>query len=233
MRSIPEVSAKHGAPMGRSGNWIFDPGAPITLQRVELDSGGYDEGGAYWGLGEPLWWAHSETGLDAWYRAKDLNAAMAQWPGATFDLSGCISDFARGAIEAAFFTSDPLPQSGEFHLDWFETFQKLHAEDQERFLMACAAFEFKYGKLLERACAGTGRDMASAGRDYHYTSAGHGVGYWETDRWGAFSELLDEACKSQPLPEIYAELDCNTFRECGEGCGDCNACNAGPSYHLG
>lgn len=232
MPNIPEVSAKYGAPHGRSGSWVYRDTGTITLQRVELDSGGYDEGGAYWGLGEPLWWASSESGLDAWYRAKDLAAAQAQWPGATFDLSGCISDFARGAIEAAFFTSDPLPQSGEYSLDWFATFQKLHAEDQGRFLAACTDFEARYAKLLERACVGTGRDMASAGRDYHYTSAGHGVGYWETDRWGAFSELLDEACKEHPLPEIHAELDCHTFRECGEGCGECDACVAGPSYDL-
>lgn len=233
MRPIPEVSAKYGAPMGRSGSWIYEPGAPIVLQRVELDSGGYDEGGAYWGFGDPLWWAHSETGLDAWYRAKNLQAAMAQWPGAEFDLSGCISDFTRGAIEAAFFTADPFPGSGEYHLDWFETFQKLDAEDQERFLAACKAFEAKYGKLLERACAATGRDMEAAGRDYHYTSAGHGVGYWETGRWGAYSELLNEACKGQRLPEVYADLDCNTFQECGEGCGECKACNEGPRYYLG
>lgn len=46
----PDVSGAYGAPMGRvSGNMDFD--APHwRAQRVRLDAGGYDRGGAYWGL---------------------------------------------------------------------------------------------------------------------------------------------------------------------------------------
>ena len=33
----------------------------MSLQRVKLDSGGYDAGGAYWGYGEPLWRASDDT----------------------------------------------------------------------------------------------------------------------------------------------------------------------------
>jgi hypothetical protein len=35
----------------------------VSLRRVRLDQGGYDKGGAYWGIGEPLWYAEgSEAG---------------------------------------------------------------------------------------------------------------------------------------------------------------------------
>lgn len=53
---LSNVSSKYGAPMGRR-SYRADPEAPIKfhLRRVYLDSGGYDNGGAYWGFGEPLY----------------------------------------------------------------------------------------------------------------------------------------------------------------------------------
>jgi hypothetical protein len=33
----------------------------VSLRRVPLNSGGYDEGGAYWGTGHALWWAYCFT----------------------------------------------------------------------------------------------------------------------------------------------------------------------------
>lgn len=50
----------------------------VTLQRVRLDSGGYDPCGAYWGCGEPLYWAATDDGeLDTTFRAHDRDAAKA------------------------------------------------------------------------------------------------------------------------------------------------------------
>jgi hypothetical protein len=59
----PHVNVKwpdgsfRGAPMGRpafghGGN----PIEPFILRRIRINSGGYDDGGAYWGLGAPLYW---------------------------------------------------------------------------------------------------------------------------------------------------------------------------------
>ena len=47
---------RRGASLGRD-TIIGDPSVPAKLQlrRVRLDGGGYDPGGAYWGLGEALW----------------------------------------------------------------------------------------------------------------------------------------------------------------------------------
>jgi len=65
----PPVDCKYGAPMGRpSSNSYTDkqgrtfeitatPDAkPFLLQRIRINNGGYDSGGAYWGLGDPLYY---------------------------------------------------------------------------------------------------------------------------------------------------------------------------------
>lgn len=47
----PNVSNAYGAPMGRvSDNLQFDETTKPRARKVKLDSGGYDKGGAYWGL---------------------------------------------------------------------------------------------------------------------------------------------------------------------------------------
>ena len=52
-----------GAAMGRSSGRIDAADLPyrsVYLSRVKLDSGGYDDGGAYWGIGQPLYCAYSD-----------------------------------------------------------------------------------------------------------------------------------------------------------------------------
>lgn len=62
---ITAVNCKYGAPMGRQnvGYNIFDKNQnkeiPATNKkifdcRVKLDTGGYDKGGVYWGIGKEL-----------------------------------------------------------------------------------------------------------------------------------------------------------------------------------
>ena len=68
-----KVDCSRGAPMGRVEGY-FEPGLyfhqvlpppnktpMLYLCKVPINSGGYDQGGAYWGLGEQLWCAWSET----------------------------------------------------------------------------------------------------------------------------------------------------------------------------
>jgi hypothetical protein len=65
----PKVNAKYGAPMGRPSHSTYtdrsgqtfelvvnEDARPFRLVRCPLDSGGYDRGGAYWGIGEPLYY---------------------------------------------------------------------------------------------------------------------------------------------------------------------------------
>ena len=71
---------KRGAPLGRpsilpAGN-VVATSPKVTLQRVRLDSGGYDSCGAYWGIGQPLYWAATDdSALDITFRADNRAAA--------------------------------------------------------------------------------------------------------------------------------------------------------------
>lgn len=70
-----ETACDHrGASMGRSP-WLPEEPSPdkVYIQRVRLDNGGYDPGGAYWGTGAPLYCVFTQ-GIDAdpirlYYRA--------------------------------------------------------------------------------------------------------------------------------------------------------------------
>lgn len=62
---FPVVNSQYGAPMGRS-NYGADcvesaPAKSVRLFRVNLDAGGYDDGGAYWGHGQAIYCALCEV----------------------------------------------------------------------------------------------------------------------------------------------------------------------------
>ncbi len=79
MYTLPPVNCRYGAPMGRAciEPRLSEP-TKVPLRRVPLNSGGYDAGGAYWGLGAPLWHALSVDGrLDTFFRARNRSAAKA------------------------------------------------------------------------------------------------------------------------------------------------------------
>ena len=87
---ITPVSCHYGAPLGRyTGPDFLDATAgKIYLRRVPINSGGYDTGGAYWGLGAPLWEAQDQDGSGRIFRARDRAAAkadiLADFPEAKF-----------------------------------------------------------------------------------------------------------------------------------------------------
>ena len=71
---------QYGAQMGRRTiNANNYSGERLHLRRVPIDSGGYDPGGAYWGLGAPLYCAfgHLEGGdpVESYARAKSREEA--------------------------------------------------------------------------------------------------------------------------------------------------------------
>ena len=83
-----------GARMGRP-DWRGDPDRAyvFTLQRVNLEDYDYDQGGAYWGGGEPLWcaWANDEEDGEVRIFIRATNKKMAmmevheEYPNATFE----------------------------------------------------------------------------------------------------------------------------------------------------
>lgn len=54
--------SQYGASLGRPSHIQGYNGEKLHLERVKLDSGGYDKGGAYWGTGEPLFVAWDDSG---------------------------------------------------------------------------------------------------------------------------------------------------------------------------
>lgn len=81
-RQFEPVDCSRGAPMGRpyrSPAPDVAPPAILRVRRVRIDSGGYDDGGAYWGLGAPLWQLHGGNGaVSNFYRACTKRAALAE-----------------------------------------------------------------------------------------------------------------------------------------------------------
>ena len=89
--AIADVSSRYGAPMGRRGDTRNPPAGKVkvALRRIRINAQGYDAGGAYWGVGAPLYWAGTESGdWEAYFRARDREAAKRyvaeQLTGATF-----------------------------------------------------------------------------------------------------------------------------------------------------
>jgi hypothetical protein len=90
LKKLPEVNCRYGAPMGRGeSHCIGAENIKFRLQRVRIDSGGYDSGGAYWGLGTPLYWYQSTDGsIEGFLRARTREVAKAEirndYPSARF-----------------------------------------------------------------------------------------------------------------------------------------------------
>lgn len=75
MMQFPKVSCAYGSPVGRSQSPFLD-GHKVRVYRVRIDSGGYDDGGAYWGLGSPLFCAEDGEGFRQFIRAGDRRSAQ-------------------------------------------------------------------------------------------------------------------------------------------------------------
>lgn len=72
--------AYRGAPLGRVNYADSRVFGCIWIERVPLNASGYDEGGAYWGQGAPLWWIASldrNATLDYYTRAQTRDEALA------------------------------------------------------------------------------------------------------------------------------------------------------------
>lgn len=76
--TIGLVTGPYGAPMGRAA-WLPCNAEPRTVRvfRVRIDSQGYDQGGAYWGAGAPLYCATDSVDYREFVRATSRAAAIA------------------------------------------------------------------------------------------------------------------------------------------------------------
>lgn len=78
-KQFVEVNSTYGAPMGRRDfGPMPDHGRTIRVFRVRLDVGGYDDGGAYWGHGKPLFCATDGEDYRRFIRADSRLCAVAE-----------------------------------------------------------------------------------------------------------------------------------------------------------
>lgn len=87
---IPNVNSRRGAPMGRYN--VYDwPEEKLHLRRVPMSGcGAYDQGGAYWGLGDPPYVAYNRKGtICVFVRAYCRDAAKTAVAQSIEDRTGC------------------------------------------------------------------------------------------------------------------------------------------------
>ena len=79
-KQFENVNCATGSPMGRK-EWRDAPtvARSVRVFRVRIDSQGYDDGGAYWGIGKPLFCATDGQNYRMFTRADSRLAAVAEF----------------------------------------------------------------------------------------------------------------------------------------------------------
>ncbi len=123
---------------------------------------------------------------------------------------GDLDAFTQGYVEALFFT-DSGPEDGQLG---DAGFADLAPEALQTIITDCARFQAdpNVEPLLAIAYEREDYDDAAAGRDFWYTSGGHGVGFWDREQLeaGNLGKALAAQCGWQtPYGERWTSLDCN------------------------
>lgn len=192
------VDCTYGAPMGRcEPGPLFDNPQPQTfaLHRVPLDNGGYDSGGAYWGIGEPLWAAISDDGgTERWFRAATEEGAKEhirrEFRLATFATPDDDEpdEFTYAYIEALlFFENDESDDNGGEPLANNYYTEDLAPDSLAEIVAECKAFQRDNAALLD------GLDVSQCGHDFYLTRQHHGAGFWDRGLGEIGDRLTDAA----------------------------------------
>lgn len=225
--SLSHVSGQYGAPMGRREvHGDRETAYNVVIRKVDLDQGGYDIGGAYWGTPNNLWryfadavWnADTQTdseGIEHFTRAADYEAVkaivMAEYPNATIISDTIDAEYREAFIdaykEAALWSSlddEDRPLDAEHNTsDISEDTAKAMADDCNSFidangvdLIAC----------MEKESAG------QAGHDFWLTRNGHGAGFWDRGL-GQSGKDLSDACKPYGSKYLYVGEDGKIYQD--------------------
>ena len=77
-QKMQKVNCKYGAPMGRAEYGTPEHASEkIRVFHVTINNGGYDNGGAYWGIGKPLFCATDYDNFTRYTRANSRIEAIA------------------------------------------------------------------------------------------------------------------------------------------------------------
>lgn len=199
MRQLPPVSTQFGAPMGRQEGRSAQPTAPVEVLRMPLDDGGYDSGGAYWGLPNNLFRVEDGDEFCTYLRAQSKADAIEQFKKAypdaevrtdTYDTDA----FVDGYLECAVWSTEFGITEGVWTKGEFSEAAVAKAEED------CTKFIEANRRLL------VGIDESSAGHDFWLTRNHHGAGFW--DRQKLTQEQRDGLTKaSHAFPECSVVID--------------------------
>ena len=221
---LSHVGGYRGAPMGRGESHINRNAAvQLVVHVCPLDEGGYDEGGAYWGVrrpGEYLWRAVDETtGVEFYFDASGRipaleivhdaypNAVVVETPAQRWT-----EEFVIGYVRAAFALSscsDPTSPGEEIALQTCPV-----AEETEAAMRAdCVAFITANAASLTAALASGAYAATTAGADFWLTRSGDGTGYWDRDDIAAdIAEALTSAAREAGVRDLYLGDDGRVYQ---------------------
>ncbi len=200
------VDVKYGAPMGRQESPVEDFTGPVYLQKVPMVDGDYDEGGAYWGGGTPLYCAWDGEGNAIYVRAKDSAAAKKKLPShwryagktPTSKNSLYAEEMLQQYMETALWSStdeDDMP------LDRGHSTDDISGKTKKEMLADCQAFYDQNKAILDDHWPAD-----QAGHEFWLTRNGHGSGFYDSSYGTDESrEALTEACKKFREVNLYVQ----------------------------
>jgi hypothetical protein len=132
-------------------------------------------------------------------------------PGGKKKLYNDLDGFAKGYIEAMFFTNCDSGHDDE-HIANKLGVDRLTIQSIHHIKRQCADFQIAAEALLDLAYE-QAYEEAQAGRDFWFTRQGHGVGFWDRDELdvdiGAGENLGKELSKAA---DKFGEANCYIYR---------------------
>lgn len=210
--TLPNVSSKYGAPMGRRNVLPDDHTLPCKLQldKLEWVDGDYDEGGAYWGGDSTtnIYWAYGtaddNTEVNVFVRASSRRLAklkvLSELPNATIRQENneeANEEFLNAYIACALWSST---DDNGTALDANYSPSDIAPETLSKMEEDCKAFLINNSDIIEP-------DFAEAGHDFWLTRNGHGSGFWDGDWDKEIGEQLTEASRKFGEFNLYVGDD--------------------------
>lgn len=200
-QQFSNVSAKYGAPMGRR-SILDNPEATVTVFKMTMVDGDYDDGGAYWGAGpdnESIYVARGD-GFEATTRAANAIQARAnfaaEFPSLTIvnDDNEVVNAFVEGYLVCAAWADAPEGSNARF-----DNAAKAEA------LVVCQRFIVTCGPLFYEALEL--RDAEHLGHDFWLSRNGHGTGFWDRKELetNGIGDDLHKLAKKFGSVSLYAE----------------------------
>ncbi len=203
---LSTVNGSRGAPMGR--RTIDDnQESTVTLFRMRMVDECYDIGGAYWGMGTPMFAAIGD-GFQHFLRAENLEDAKAElleeYPDLKVETTEVNDDFVTAYIETALYSTN---DDNDEPLDANYQDVDIDPKTREKMVDDCRKFLEKFGHLITDENCKKPNPMSHAGRDFWFNRNGHGCGFWDGDWDGSVSEQLSNACRELGEVDLYVGDD--------------------------